>query len=153
MIIKLINHKANNITYSCDSMIVTTIASSTVAPAYTTFNIKLINGVCQSAAWVIKYNSDRTFTHYHNGNPAGSDPVTQVYGTGNGINRQSRAFTVNIPQASPLIKHKACQYIDKGILELTPENFKTRTIDFGDGTCNEDATFTVNGNTVAFKLK
>ena len=152
MIIYMINYKTGLIGYSCDSMVVTTLASDSVTHK-TSFNVKLINGVCSSSAWIIKYSSDRTFTHYALGSPTGTDPVSQVFGTANGINRQGRAFTVNIPQATPLIKHKACQYIDKGILELTPDGFKVRSIDFGDGTCNDDATFTVNGNTVAFKLK
>ena len=150
MILKLINHKASGISYSCDSMIVTTISSNSLSTA---FNIKLINGVCSSLNWTIKYSFDRTVTNYSKGNPVGSDPVAEVYGTASGINRVGKSFTVNIPQATPLVKHKACQYIDKGILELTPEGFKTRTVDFGNGTCDDDATFTVNGSTVAFKLK
>lgn len=150
MIIKMLNYTASGISYSCDSVVVTTVSSSTLS---TTFNVKVINGVCQSSSWTIKYNSDRTITHYTKGSPAGTDPVTMVYGTANGVNRQGRAFTVDIPSASPLVKHKSCQYIDKGVLNLTPEGFKTRSVDFGAGTCDDDATFTVNGNTVAFKLK
>jgi hypothetical protein len=150
MVLKLINHKASGIGYSCDSMVVTTISTTTMS---TTFNIKLINGVCSSPNWTIKYSFDRTFTNYAKGNPYGTNPVVEVFGTANGVNRVGKAFSVNIPQASPLIKHKNCQYIDKGILELTPEGFKTRTVDFGNGTCDDDATFTVNGSTVAFKLK
>ncbi|MBL7912082.1 MAG: hypothetical protein JNJ41_13570 [Bacteroidia bacterium] len=150
MILKLINHKASGIGYSCDSMVVTTLATTSIS---STFNIKLINGVCSSPNWTIKYSFDRTFTNYGKGNPSGTDPVVEVFGTANGVNRVGKAFSVNIPQASPLIKHKQCQYIDKGILELTPEGFKTRTVDFGNGTCDDDATFTVNGSTVAFKLK
>jgi len=159
MILKLQNHKtiesvpSRTITYSCDSIVVTTLASSSVAPAFTKFNIKLIGGTCQTAAWTIKYNFDRTFTNYAKGKTAGGDPVTEVFGTANGINREGRAFTVNIPQGSACIKHKSCQFIDKGTLELTPDGFKTRTVDFGNGLCDDNATFTVNGNTVAFKLK
>lgn len=151
MIIKLVNHKTNGlITYSCDSIIITTVTSNTLVTKY---NVKLVNGVCTTANWTIKYSSDRTISHYAKGNPAGTDPVTEVFGTANGINRQGRAFTVNIPQSSPLVKHKACQYIDKGVLTLTPEGFRERTVDFGSGACDDDATFTVNGSTVAFKLK
>ncbi|MDP1802607.1 MAG: hypothetical protein Q8L81_14700 [Bacteroidota bacterium] len=150
MILKLVNHKASGITYSCDSMVVTTTATTAISSS---FNIKLINGVCSSPNWTIKYRFDRTFTNYAKGNPVGTDPFVEVFGTANGVNRVGKAFEVNIPQASPLIKHKNCQYIDKGILELTPEGFKTRTVDFGNGTCDDDATFTVNGSTVAFKLK
>ncbi|MEO6302057.1 MAG: hypothetical protein ABIP51_02680 [Bacteroidia bacterium] len=150
MILNLINHKASGIGYACDSMVVTTTATTAIS---STFNIKLYNGVCTSPNWTIKYSFDRTFTNYGKGNPVGGDPVVEVFGTANGVNRVGKKFDVNIPQGSPLIKHKLCQFIDKGILELTPEGFKTRTVDFGNGTCDDDATFTVNGSTVAFKLK
>jgi len=150
MIIKMLNYKTGTIGYSCDSIVVTTVAFNS---AYTEFNIKLINGICQSPNWIVKYSSDRNIRHYSKGNPTGTDPVTEVWGTANGVNRQGRAFTVNIPQGSPLVKHKACAYIDKGVMALTPDGFRERTVDFGNGTCDDDATFTVNGNTVAFKLR
>lgn len=150
MYIKMLNYKTGNITYSCDSFVVTTL---TCTPLYTKFNVKLIKGSCQTASWTINYESDRTFTHYYKGNPSGTDPVTEVFGNSSGTNRQGRAFTVEIPEASPIVKHRSCQYIEKGVIKLTPKDFATRTIDFGNGACDEDATFTVNGNTVAFKLK
>lgn len=152
MIIKMLGYKTGAIGYSCDSMVVTTLANDS-ALAMIKFNVKLFNGICQSPSWTIKYSSDRTTTHYAKGNPYGTIPVSEVFGTSNGINRQGRAFTVSIPQSTPLIKHKGCQFIDKGIMTLTPEGFKERIVNFGPGTCEDDATFTVNGNTVAFKLK
>lgn len=163
MILKLIGHKTidatptktTTISYSCDSIVVTTVASSSVAPyPFITYNIKLTGGLCQTAAWVIKYNFDRTITTYPKGDATSAeDPITYVFGTASGVNRQSRAFNVNIPSTTPLVKRKSCQYVQKGIMDLTPDGFKTRTVDFGNGTCDDDATFTVNGNTVAFKLK
>lgn len=157
MIIKLINFKANNITYKCDSIVVTTLAFS---PTFVKFNYRLVKGVCSGAGWEIAYEADRTVTHYPKGNPSGTDPYTEVFGTANGTNRQGRKFTVVIPSGSPLVKYKACPYIQRGILTLTPDGFKERTIDYGysispnvAGGCDEDASFSVNGNTVAFKLK
>lgn len=158
MIIKLLNYKTlGAITYSCDSIVVTTQASSSVTPKYNQFNIKLIGGVCQKTNWTIKYSFDRTVKHYVNGDPSltatPTDPVTYVWGTANGINREGRAFNISIPSSTPLVKRKSCEFVQKGLMELTPDGFKTRTVDFGNGTCDDDATFTVNGNTVAFKLK
>ncbi len=152
MIIYLINYKTGVINYTCDSIVVTTLSADTVNHK-TSFSVKLINGACKTGSWTINYSFDKTFTNYSKGNPAGSDPVSEIFGTANGVNRQGRAFSVSIPQSTPLIKHRSCQYIDKGVLQLTPVDYNARTIDFGDGSCNDDATFTVNGNTVAFKLK
>jgi hypothetical protein len=158
MIIKFYNYTAAAISYRCDSMIVTTLASG---PLYTSFNVKLINGVCQNNNnWSISYSLDRTISFYPKGNPIGTDPVTMIYGTASGKNRQGRNFTVEIPQATPLIKYRSCEYISGGIQSLTPESYATRTIDYGYSIspapyngCDEDASYTVNGNTVAFKLK
>ncbi len=150
MIMKLLNHKASGIGYACDSLVVTTVASST---ASSTYNIKLINGVCSSPNWTIKYSFNRTITNYVKGNPVNTDPVVEIFGTANGVNRTGKSFVVDIPAGSPMVKHKSCEFVDKGILNLTPEGFKTRIVDFGNGTCDDDATFTVNGSTVAFKLK
>ncbi len=154
VIVKLVNHKTiNKITYSCDNFVITTVANNTVAPRYVEYNIKLTNGVCSSPDWTIKYSFDRTFRHYYKGNPEGTDPVTMVHGTANGITRQGKPFTVSIAAGTACVKHKSCEFFDKGIIELTPEGFKTRTVDFGNGTCDDKATFSVNGNTVEFKLK
>jgi hypothetical protein len=150
MIIKLINHKASNISYSCDSMVITTVSSNTL---FTKFNVKLINGVCQNSNWTIKYSYDRTITSYAKGNPTGTIPLTEVFGTSNGTNRQGRNFSVNIPEGTPLVKYKNCEFIGKGKLSLIPEEYKERIVDFGDGTCDDNATYTVNGTTVSFKLK
>jgi hypothetical protein len=151
MIIKMLNYKTNNsIDYKCDSMIVRTVAFNTVS---TTFSVSLRGGVCQSPAWTIKYSSERVITNYHHGNPYGTAPYTEVYGTADGVNRLGRTFHVDIPSSSPLVRSKACEYITKGVMQLTPQDFSTRIINFGDGTCDDKATFTVNGNTVTFTLK
>jgi hypothetical protein len=156
MIIKMIDYRAALVSYKCDSMVVTTLESPS---NYNKFNVKLVNGVCQNANWTIKYALDRTITFYPNGNGT-ADPVTYIYGTSTGNNRQGRDFSVSIPEISPLVKYESCQYISSGIMDLTPSGFAKRTIDFGYsispavyGGCDEDASFTVNGNTVAFKLK
>lgn len=146
MIIKMQDYKADGISYSCDSLVITTVSASTATVIYT---VKVINGVCQNSSFTIKYNCDRTIENSF----IGTNPFISVYGTASGINRTGRAFTVNVPKANPLIKHTTCRYIDKGSLELTPDGYKTRTVDFGDGTCDDNATFSVNGNTLAFKLK
>lgn len=154
VIVKLVNHKTlNKINYNCDNFIVTTVANNTVSAKYIEYNIKLINGVCSSPDWTIKYSFDRTIRHYPNGMSGNPDPVTLVWGSGNGITRQGKPFTVSIEAGSACVKHKRCQFFDKGVLNLTPEGFKTRSVDFGNGTCDDKATFSVNGNTVEFKLR
>jgi hypothetical protein len=80
-----------------------------------------------------------------------ADDVISITGNSSGKNRLGRTFTTDI--TSGLIKRSDCKYITSGTLELTPEGLRTRTVDFGNGTCDDDATFTVNGQTISFKLK
>lgn len=147
MIVKFKNYKANNISFSCDSMIVTMNSLNATEAQY---SVKLVNGKCSAENFTVKYKMNKTVTARE---LTSSNPYMTIYGTAEGVNRQNRTFTVNILQNNSLTKHYNCAYIDKGILELTPEGFKTRTVDFGNGVCDDNATFSVNGNTIAFKLK
>jgi hypothetical protein len=48
----------------------------------------------------------------------------------------------------------ACRkHFVSGIFNHTPENKPTRTIDFGDGACDDIATVTVNGKTYTVTLR
>lgn len=156
MVFTLQNYKAANndpnkkIVYSCDSIVLKTISNSTVT-GIREFNVKIYKGKCVGNGWTTEYSTDRTIRINMN-----TDDIS-IWGTSTGTNRLGRKFTVDVPAANPLVKHKACQFISSGVLNLTPDGFKTRTVDYASGTgndnCDDDATFTVNGNTVAFKLK
>lgn len=147
-IIKLINYKINGaITYSCDSIVVTTISNSVGTKKW---NVNIINGMCTGTGWTIKYASNKDITLTTNSTPALSDDVVSVTGAANGTNRDGRNFTVTI---TGITKPTSCKHITSGTLEVTPQDFSKRTVDFGSGTCDDDATFTVNGQTIAFKLK
>ncbi|PBQ34476.1 hypothetical protein CNR22_22740 [Sphingobacteriaceae bacterium] len=150
IIVKLVNYTSENISYTCDSLVLTTLEMNTSSPS---FNVTLINGRCTSGTATIKYSFNRTFVIYPNGDSNADGAVIHVFGDAFGTNRQGTNFSTSVSQQESLLKHKTCRYIDKGLMELTPEGFKTRTIDFGNGTCDDEATFTVKENTVAFKLK
>lgn len=147
-IIKLINYKVNNaITYSCDSIVVTTISNSVATKKW---NVQIVNGLCTGTGWMIKYASNKDITLTTNSTPALNDDVVSVTGSANGTNRDGRNFTVTI---TGITKPANCKHITSGTLEVTPQDFSKRTVDFGNGNCDDDATFTVNGQTIAFKLK
>lgn len=158
MVINLLNYKAANvdptkkISYICDSIVVKTITND-VVNNIREFNMKIYNGKCVGAngSWTTLYSTDRYVRHEENNN------VIKIWGSSNGTNRLGRNFTVDVPSGTPLVKKDGCQFISSGILNLTPDGFKTRTVDYTSGTgvdaCDDDATFTVNGSTVAFKLK
>ncbi len=143
--IDLVGYKANAISYSGQIKI--------TRPDSLTITTEVINGRCTDGNWNIDYACTKTLKQIAGvaTKADASDDEFSISGSSTGKNREGRNFTTNI--TNPLIKKTACKYISSGTLELTPDGFKTRTVDFGNGTCDDDATFTVNGQTVSFKLK
>ncbi len=76
--------------------------------------------------------------------PQWSDDVYLVTGTASGSNSQGGSFTAEITAA--LRRTVACHQFVSGTAEVTPANRPVRYIDFGDGTCDNEATVTVNGH-------
>ncbi|MBL4655072.1 MAG: hypothetical protein JKY33_04545 [Bacteroidia bacterium] len=69
------------------------------------------------------------------------DDVYHITGSGSGVNRKGVSFTMSITQE--LRKEIGCKWLVSGIVEITPDGKLTRTIDFGDGTCDDKATVSV----------
>ncbi len=74
-----------------------------------------------------------------------ADDVWSVTGTDTGTNRKGDAYTVTI--TSPLVKRAICPWIGAGIIEFSL-NGKTRSLDFGTGDCDREATLTLADGTV-----
>lgn len=109
----------------------------------------VIGGHCSNSSegWDIYYEADKTTQISNDGQ------TISIWGESNGTTRDGRNFTTSISSSNPIIKKRNCKWISQGSISLTPEGFKTRIVDFGDGTCDNDATFTVNGQTISFKLQ
>ena len=132
---------------SCDSLILKTVSSTSTL---VTSTAKLVNGSFSPLG--CKLSFDLTIQSYFIGT-GNTGSYTSHAGTATGKNRNGRAFSVLIPTTTPLVKHKTCNSFDEGRCEITPEGFNTRLADFGNGSCDENATFSINGNIIAFKLK
>lgn len=93
-------------------------------------------------AKTFQWNADRI-------NVAGLDnsfkPFFSIEGTANGVNVNGTSFTITT--SKPLKAIWGCPRIVEGVLNVTPQGMATRTLDYGDGTCDYKATITVNGNT------
>src|SRR5690606_39417748 len=66
-------------------------------------------------------------------------------GSGNGVAFNGTSFNVTITE--PLVLNGDCRFITKGKAEVTPSGMSTRTIDFGDGTCDTEVGIVINGVT------
>ena len=94
----------------------------------------------QTTKWISGYNTDSLAT----------DDVYEISGTASGVNRKGQSYTTVIMQA--LRKEMNCRWITKGQVEITPEEKATRSINFGDGACDNKATVTINGNAREIEL-
>jgi hypothetical protein len=86
-------------------------------------------------------DSTTLFTH---GIAGICDDVYSVTGSGSGVNRNGLSYTVQI--TSPLVKQVCCRWLVSGSLDVLPQGFATRSVDYGAGICDNDATVTINGN-------
>lgn len=114
--------------------------------------VTLSGGKIHTQQGVVEYESTRT-TEWLEGDSTTdiSDDIIKVYGNSSGVNREGRSFTTKIVEA--LKRDMSCDYISEGVIELTPEGLATRTIDFGDGTCDNLVTITVNDNTIEIPIE
>ena len=142
--ISLLNYYVNGIHYEGNIQVIKTPNSYTQ---------KVTNGRCTKSTWEILWASNRTST-WVSGQNTPSDPNDDVFeftGDANGTNREGKTFDVLI--TSPIVRSKSCTWITKGTMVLTPEGKSEREVDFGDGTCDNKATLTINGNKFQFNLQ
>jgi len=91
---------------------------------------------------LISWSCNRTYEWVDGENtPTTMDDVYLITGGANGINRDGRSFVVDI--TTPLTKEISCKHIVSGVLEITPQDLATRSIDYGTGICDGIVTFSV----------
>lgn len=79
--------------------------------------------------------------------------VNDVYlinGSGSGANSRGHSSTSVLTN---LVRDNSCHWIINGTIENTPSSRPVRLIDFGNGTCDDLASVTVNGNTYTIHLR
>lgn len=97
-------------------------------------------------SWTSTHQAQRTRTWIQGADTPGIlDDVYLITGSGSGTNRNGVNYTVNI--TSPLRVELSCPFITAGSVDITPENRPTRTINYGNGSCDGTITITVNGHT------
>ena len=143
--VDLVGFKANTISYSGQIKIT---RSDSV-----TLTVEVLNGVCSNGTWNIEYAGSKTMKQIagFSTKTISVDDDFSIVGSSSGKNRDGRNYSATITNA--IIKKTSCKFITSGTLVLTPDGFKPRTVDFGNGACDDDATYTVNDQTIAFKLK
>ena len=118
------------------------------------FRIVVVNcKVTKANGGIITWNTDRTRTM-----TAGkdkpldfTDDVFEVSGTTSGINAAGNAY--KFTTLTPLVKAKACQWITAGKLKIERAGKLDAVVDYGDKTCDDQATVTIGAKTIAITLK
>jgi hypothetical protein len=102
--------------------------------------------VTKSNGKVHTWNSVRTRTILAgNDTKTWTDDVYEITGNASGVNANGINYTANITKA--LRRALSCRWIDSGTIEITPEGKATRTVDFGNGNCDDQATVSVRKRT------
>lgn len=116
------------------------------------FGIEILNASVETADGIVSWNSSRTreWTEGYITPLNYLDDVYNITGTASGTNTKGNKFEVEI--TSPLQIELSCAHITKGVIELTPEDSKTRTLDYGNGDCDDKATLKVGNRTYDITL-
>lgn len=140
--VRLENYQADGYRYQVDDLRLTGKGSNV---SYYSFLVELSSSSCSSNEEAFSYSCRHTLSYY----PARS--LLTFYGESSGTSRIGEPYTVSVTK--DVSKLNSCACYDAGEVTVSPKNFSTRTVSFGDGTCDDRAIYAVNQNTVAFKLK
>lgn len=117
----------------------------------TFFNI-VVNGlIIKSTGDSVSWNQNRVRTWIAGENTSAKiDDVYEITGSGSGTRANGNTYTVTITQ--PLVRALACQWIQSGEISIQPVGGNTRVLNFGNGTCDDQATVSINGTTYTITL-
>lgn len=79
-----------------------------------------------------------------------TDDVWRIEGTSKGTTREGVAWTASYPSA--VTKKMSCKWFSSGSVLITPAGGLPRTINFGDGTCDNKATLKIGDVTTNIEL-
>jgi hypothetical protein len=103
-----------------------------------------------------QWNSEKTISQIEGlGTPYYPvDDVFKITGGANGsVKRGDKLFQWNTIITEPLIKKFTCRWIAKGTITIRKTNTDVAVLDYGNGDCDNKATYTVNGNTIEITLR
>lgn len=110
-------------------------------------NINLNNGS------VINWNGNYTFEWVRGDETPGFifDDEYKITGSSSGTNRDDYEYTAKIEE--PLYYTMGCRWVHTGKTEIRPTDFKKRTIDFGEGNCDNKAELKIGNRNYTLSLR
>lgn len=138
----------NNINYQAAVISMTTIGESA---RYFSVQFSVENGIGNINGKTFTFNCDNRLAIYYGGGPLYLVPYFSGYGSSKGTSRDGLNYDTEVEK--DFAKYNGCDCISEGLVKITPSGYKEKTINFGEGQCDQIATFTVAENTISFKLK
>jgi len=108
--------------------------------------------VLANSAGTISWTSTRTRTWLSGyTTKSWSDDVYEI--SGNGTITRANGKTFDMLITTPLHIAMDCRWIESGVVQITPSGATARILDYGNGTCDAQANYTVNGKTYSVTLR
>lgn len=112
-----------------------------------TFSVASALNIRDTSGNTLTYNGNHTREWVAGEQTAGlhawGDDVYSITGSSSGTSFNGTQFSSNITSA--IIFALNCKWIEKGTIDFKPSGKLTRTIDFGNGDCDNKATVTIAG--------
>jgi hypothetical protein len=80
------------------------------------------------------------------------DDKFSTTGSANGVTTSNDAYTITINSGHPLITEWTCRYIEQGAITIVVGTQPSITVDYGNGVCDANASFTIYGITYNFTM-
>lgn len=80
-----------------------------------------------------------------------TDDIFKISGNAEGTSTDGLTYNVSIPTTIEVAT--SCKYISTGVISITPEGLSARTIDFGNGVCDNDITVTIEGKEFVIQIR
>jgi hypothetical protein len=114
------------------------------------FTYNVTDGTFKNNVFTTKYSCSTIATLSDNGTPTVNDDFLTILGNANGINRDNLKYNVTITES--LKKRADCSWISQGKANLMPEGLHIRAIDFGNGNCDDIASFVLDSQTFTIHM-
>ncbi len=118
------------------------------------YSLVIENGIItESTEGIISYACNRTLIRVVGENtlPFVWDDVYEITGTASGVNTDGRSFEETVKEA--LTFTMDCRWITKGKSEIVPDDRKTISIDYGNGTCDNKAEVEIGKRKISASAK
>ena len=138
------NYSVNNYSVVGSKTITVNQLNAAGNPSYTVSvaNAQVTNPQGETATWsctkTFEWVEGQNTSFASNGTTGVTDDVFHITGSANGTSRAGTSYTANI--TNRLVRRLDCRWLTAGTVEVTPAGGNARTIDFGDGTCDNQAT-------------